>query len=104
MEQPKRQVPRLIATLPIRLPDGWRGEVLNLSATGLRVRTMALLAVDSVLDAVVDPEGRAIGVSATVVWAEPPNFKLGVLGEIGLQLEEPSQAYLELIADLFASE
>ena len=104
MEQPKRQVPRLIATLPIRLPDGWRGEVLNLSATGMRVRTMALLPMDSVIEAVLEPEGRAIPVAGTIVWAEPPNFKLGVLGEIGLQLSEPPQAYLELIADLFASD
>jgi hypothetical protein len=98
----KRLVPRLPTALPVRLPDGWKGEVLNLSAHGVCIRTMALLQVESVLDAVIEHGGGEIAVRGTVVWADPPNFDLGDLGEIGLQLIDPSEEYLQLAAKLFA--
>jgi hypothetical protein len=99
---PKRQVPRVPTTLTIRLPDGWRGEVLDLSANGLRVRTMAVLQAESTIDAAIEREGKLIPVKATVIWAEPPNFDLGQLGEMGLQLNDVSEDYLQLVTDLFA--
>ena len=98
----KRQVPRLPITLTVRLPDGWKGEVINLSANGLRIRTMALLEPEIVLDAVIEHAGREFAVRASVIWSDPPNYELGVLGEFGLQLIEPTEQYLKLAAELFA--
>jgi len=88
--------------LAIRLPDGWRGEVLDLSANGLRVRTMAVFEPELVIEAFIERKGRSIAVKATVIWIEPPNFDLGQLGEMGLELSDVSPEYLQLVSDLFA--
>jgi hypothetical protein len=98
----KRQVPRLPTTLTIRLPDGWRGEVLDLSANGLRVRTMAMFEIESIVDAVLEYNATKIPIKATVIWMEAPKFDLGILGEMGLELMQVSPEYLQLVADLFA--
>ena len=68
----------------------------------MRVRTVALFAVDSIVEAAIEFEGRRIPVRASVIWVEPPNFDIGSLGEIGLQLADVSEDYLRLAAELFA--
>jgi len=90
--------------LTVRLPDGWSGEVLDLSAAGMRVRTMAVIPVESVIDGKVEHRGRLVPARMTVVWAEPPSFDLGELGELGLQVAEVSEDYLKLAAELFAND
>jgi len=90
--------------LTVRLPDGWSGEVLDLSAAGMRVRTMAVIPVESVIDVKVEHRGRLVPARMTVVWAEPPSFDLGELGELGLQVAEVSEDYLKLAAELFAND
>ena len=102
--EPKRQTPRLRTALTVRLPDGWTGEVVDLSAAGMRVRTMALIPLESVIDLTVEHLGRHIPVRMTVIWAEPPDFHVGGLGELGLQLAEVSETYLKLAAELFAND
>ncbi|MGC4115453.1 MAG: PilZ domain-containing protein [Myxococcales bacterium] len=97
-------MPRLRTTLPIRLPDGWSGEVVDLSASGLRVRTMAVIPVETVIDVKIEHRGHLIPARMTVVWAEPPNFDVGELGELGLQVAEVSEPYLQLAAELFAND
>jgi len=77
---------------------------VDLSAAGLRVRTMALIPVESVIDVKVEHQGRQVPARMTVVWAEPPNFDLGELGELGLQLADVSEPYLQLAAELFADD
>ena len=98
----KRMHPRLPTALPIHLPDGWRGEVLDLSASGMRVRTMALFEPESVIEAFIERAGKRIVVKAIVIWMEPADFDLGQLGEMGLQLNDASEEYLQLVTDLFA--
>lgn len=76
--------------------------MLDLSATGMRIRTMALIPEETVLEVVLETGGRRIAVRAAVIWSEPPSFDVGELGEMGLQLVEASEEYLQLAAELFA--
>ncbi len=101
--EPKRQVPRLKTTLGARLPDGWRGEVVDLSVTGMRIRTMAVIPLETSIEVGLEHEGRLVLVRGTIVWAEPPNFDLGVLGELGLSLGEVTEEFLGLVTELFAN-
>ena len=78
--------------------------MLDLSASGMKVRTMALIPLESVIDVVIEHSGRLVPARMTVVWVEPPNFDVGELGEIGLQLSEVSEPFLQLAAELFANE
>jgi hypothetical protein len=48
------------------------GEVLDLSAAGMRVRTMAVIPVESVIDVKVEHRGRLVPARMTVVWADRP--------------------------------
>lgn len=102
--EPKRIAPRLRTTLTVRLPDGWQGEVVDLSAAGMRVRTMAVIPLETVIDVKIEHGGRLVPARMTVVWAEPPSFDVGELGEIGLELAEVSDTYLQLAAELFAND
>ncbi|MGI5862210.1 MAG: PilZ domain-containing protein [Myxococcales bacterium] len=99
---PIRSAPRLEAAIPIRLPDGWHGEVINLSTTGMRVRSIAMLEPGKLIDATLEIRGREVPIKALVVWADPPEFDIGAAGEIGLALEQVSQDYLDQLALLFA--
>jgi hypothetical protein len=99
---PPRTAPRLKTALPIRLPDGWSGEVLNLSTTGLRLRSIAMLPIGTPVDAVIEHPNREVALKAIVIWADPPQYDIDVAGEIGLALQEVSQDYLDLLVELFA--
>ncbi len=85
------------------MPDGWRGEVVDVSATGMRVRSVVVLAPNSELEgALVLEDGRQIPVAAVVVWTAPAELAGAGLSEFGLELVRPSEQYLAAIAQLFA--
>jgi hypothetical protein len=92
----------LQTALPIRLTDGWHGEVLNMSATGLRVRTVLLLHPGQPFEGVLEHGGREIAVQGFVIWADPPEFDLDRPGEAGIALVDVSHDYFALLAELFA--
>lgn len=70
----------------------------------MRVRTMAVIPIETVIDVKIEHKGRQHPVKVAVVWAEPPNFDVGELGELGLQVVEVSEPYLQLAAELFAND
>ena len=102
---PDRTVPRLRTSLPFLLPDGWRGEVVDLSATGLRIQCLALLSPQSTIEGtlVIDDEHR-IRLKGVVVWTSPPDHQGFVPAEFGLELVEVPEEYLEALARLFADQ
>lgn len=90
-------------SLKLLLPDGWAGEVLDLSATGMRVRSLALFDIDAQVDAtLVMPDERRLRVSGRVAWRTAPVFELGTPGEFGLALMDPPAEYVAALATLFA--
>ena len=102
---PVRVAPRLRRTLTFLLPDGWRGEVVDLSLTGLRVRCLALIEQDAELEGkLILPSGKELRLKARVVWVTPPDHSIRVLGEIGLSLVDPPAEYHRALAELFASD
>jgi hypothetical protein len=102
---PERVVPRLRRSLTFLLPDGWSSEVVDLSATGLRLRCLAVLLQGTEVDGkLVLPDGNELKLKATVVWTSPPDLSIHMLGEIGLQLIEPPPEYHRALAELFASD
>lgn len=85
------------------MPDGWRGEVIDLSAVGMRVRSLVLLAPMTVVDgALLLEDGCRIPLQAEVVWSRPPDHTTYVPAEMGLELLAPSEMYLRALAELFA--
>lgn len=101
----QRIVPRLRRNLTFLLPDGWSGEVVDLSATGMRVRSLAMVLQNAELEGtLVLPSGDELKLKGTVVWATPPDHSIRMLGEFGLQLVDPPPEYHEALAELFASE
>jgi hypothetical protein len=101
----ERKVPRLRASLSFLLPDGWKGEVVDLSATGIRMRSLAVLERETeVAGTLVLPDGRKIALTGMVVWTSPPNYAAYMPAEIGLQLTNVPADYLEAVADLFAAQ
>jgi hypothetical protein len=76
--------------------------VLDLSATGLRIRTLAVLGQEDVLEGTLEAKGRSAPVKAVVVWFEPGDYTIGLLPEAGLQVVDPSAEYLDLVASVFA--
>jgi hypothetical protein len=99
-----RPLPRLRMTLPFRLPDGWRGEVFDLSAIGMRIRSVAVLSEEAIVEGKLETEGMLIPVKAQVIWCKPPGESLGGRAEIGLKILDPSETYLALVASLFADD
>lgn len=78
---------------------------MDLSATGLRVRCLAVLQQGTEVDGkLVLPNGSELKMKATVVWTSPPDHSIRMLGEIGLQLVDPPPEYHRALAELFASE
>ncbi len=85
------------------LPDGWRGEVVDLSATGLRIQCLALLAPKSVIEGtLVIDESLSIKLKGVVVWTSPPDHRGFVPAEFGLELTEAPEEYFATLARLFA--
>ena len=99
-----RQVPRLKKKLPFVLEDGWRGEVVDLSAAGLRIECLAVLAPLSTVEGTLTHEGKPLKVRAVVIWAEPPDHASFLPAEVGLELLDTSTEYLALVATLFAED
>jgi hypothetical protein len=88
--------------LKLLLPDGWTGEVVDVSAIGLRVRSLAVLEVNHELDAtLILPDERRLPVRGAVAWVDPPLIE-GTPGEFGLVLSNVSDDYLEALAGFFA--
>ena len=91
--------------MPIALPDGWRGEVVDLSATGLRIRTLAIIPRHTELEGSLElPDGRKVAVKGTVMWFTPPDHARGIAAEMGVQLKDASAEYLALVAAFFAEQ
>ncbi|MGQ0503694.1 MAG: PilZ domain-containing protein [Myxococcaceae bacterium] len=100
---PDRKLPRLRKNLTFLLPDGWTGDVVDLSASGMRIQSLVLLPPMTELEGkLVLPDGRAIPVKADVVWSNPPDHRNFVPAETGLELIDVSSEYLAALADLFA--
>ncbi|HYX93034.1 MAG TPA: PilZ domain-containing protein [Myxococcaceae bacterium] len=92
-------------SLTLLLPDGWRGEIVNLSATGLRVRTLAVVPRSTDLDAaIVLPDGEQIAVRGKVVWSTPPDHLRNVAAEFGLELVDVSEKYFSMLVRFFADQ
>ncbi len=101
--EPERKFPRLKRSLTFLLPDGWRGEVIDLSAVGLRIRSIAILTPRANLEGkLLLDDGTAIPLKVSVVWTTPPDHARNVLSEIGLKLLDGPDAYRAALADLFA--
>ena len=45
-----RTFPRLQKELKLELPDGWSGEVIDLSLVGIRLRSVAVLKAHAVIE------------------------------------------------------
>jgi hypothetical protein len=100
---PSRVVPRLKTSLTFHLPDGWRGEVIDLSATGLRIRCVAVLEAGLQFDGALElPGGERLKLPVRVVWTRPPDHAGYVPGEVGFELIEPPVEYHQAVARLFA--
>lgn len=103
--EPYRIVPRLKKSLAFHLPDGWRGEVVDLSATGLRIQCVAVLEARAEINGELEfPDGASVPLNAVVVWTTA-NDNAGLLpSEVGLELIDPPPAYHVALAKLFADE
>ncbi|MFN7133371.1 MAG: PilZ domain-containing protein, partial [Myxococcales bacterium] len=55
-----RKLPRLTRPLELTLEDGWRAEVEDLSATGLRIRTLAVLPRGAELELAIPIDGAGL--------------------------------------------
>ncbi|MHB8872929.1 MAG: PilZ domain-containing protein [Myxococcaceae bacterium] len=87
------------------MPDGWKGEVVDLSATGLRIQCLALLTPQSVIEGtLVIDEKTSIRLKGVVVWTSPPDHRGFVPAEFGLELTEVPEVYLRALARLFAEQ
>lgn len=98
-----RALPRLKRNLPFHLPDGWRGEVVDLSATGLRLQSIAVLEKDTLIEGELElGEGERLTLKCEVVWANPPDHAGFVPAEMGLAILNPPPEYIDALARLFA--
>ncbi|MBI3182366.1 MAG: PilZ domain-containing protein [Myxococcales bacterium] len=74
-----------------------------MSATGIRLRTVAMLEAKTEFDgALVLEDGSRIPLRAVVVWMTPPDHRGFVPSELGLELKNVPEAYLAALARLFA--
>lgn len=98
-----RKLPRLVAGLTFVMPDGWHGDVVDLSAAGMRVQSLVSLEPPTVIEGVlVMPGDRRIPLRAEVVWSTPPDHTSFVPAEMGLELLDAPAEYLVALAQLFA--
>ena len=88
----------------MKVAGRWEAECLEIAALGMRIRCQGLLAVGSQIEAAIEAEGRVIPFKAEVVWRHAPDFTREFPGDMGLVIREPPQAYLDLVARLFAAE
>jgi hypothetical protein len=102
---PERKVPRLHKSLPFILEDGWRGDVVDLSAAGMRIRSLAQLEAQSTIEGqLILGDGRSIAVRGIVTWTQAATLPGFDRAEMGLQLVDVSDEYLNAVAELFAQD
>lgn len=78
---------------------------MDLSATGLRIQSIAVLPRDLQLEGELELEhGERLKLRCEVVWSVPPDHAGYVPAEVGVVLIEPPARYLELLVSLFARE
>ena len=100
-----RKLPRVHRQLDFELPDGWHGEVVDLSATGLRIQCIAEIPLHTVIEGALKVKGgKTIALKGTVVWSQPAEHRAYVPAEIGLELLDAPDAYLKLVAEIFAED
>ncbi len=76
---------------------------MDLSATGLQLRTMAVLEKDLELEGeLLTDDGRKIPLVGTVVWSTPPDFAGYQLAQVGIELRSVPEEYLQELAAYFA--
>ncbi len=98
-------MPRVFTPVELVLEDGWRAEASDVSATGMRITTLAVLQPGIELSLELPLEGdRSIPLRARVVWAEPPEPARQKLGSAGLDLISPPAEYLTWVAGVFAAQ
>jgi hypothetical protein len=91
--------------MTLLLPDGWKGQVVDLSATGLRVRSVAVIPRDTELEGtLLLPGGESVPIVGTVVWSRPPDHLRSVPAEFGLQLSDVPETYFSALAQFFADQ
>jgi|SRR5579871_916049 len=102
---PERTFPRLKKALTFLLPDGWRGEVVDLSAAGMRIQSVVVLQPKTEVEgSLVLEDGSTIPLKGMVVWATPPDHRAFVLAEVGIELQSVPDVYLQALTKLFAEE
>ena len=98
-------MPRLKRALTVSLADGWRGDVIDLSAVGLRVQCLLALQPGAEIDGELHLDGgEVVPLKGKVVWATPPDHSNWVLAEVGIELTDVSERYHRALAELFADE
>jgi len=87
------------------LPDGWRGEIIDLSAIGVRVRSVAVIPRNTDVEGtVILPDGERIPLRGRVVWSTPPDHLRDVPSEFGIELTDVSERYLSTLVRFFADQ
>lgn len=100
-----RKVPRLKKQLEFLLPDGWKGEVVDLSLTGMRLQSVVELhRLKQIEGELVLPDERRIPLRGRVVWSTPPDHRAFIPAELGLELLEVPDEYAAAVAEMFASD
>ena len=76
---------------------------MDLSAVGMRIQSIAVLDPRTVVEGtlIVSPT-QSIRLRAVVIWATPPDHRGFVPAELGLELLEVPENYLQTLAELFA--
>jgi hypothetical protein len=91
--------------LTLLLPDGWKGQVVDLSATGMRVRSVAVIPRDTELEGtLILPNGDKVDIVGTVVWSRPPDHLHSIPAEFGVQLRDVPDTYFSALVRLFADQ
>lgn len=91
--------------LTLLLPDGWKGQVVDLSATGMRVRTLAVIPRNTELEGkLILPTGDVVDLRGTVVWSRPPDHARNIPAEFGMQLREVPESYFSALVGFFADQ
>jgi hypothetical protein len=100
-----RSFPRLKRELEFQLPDGWKGEVVDLSLVGLRIQSVAVLPAHTTVEGHLVLDGsRRIPLKGYVVWSTPPDPAAFVLCEAGIELSDVSDDYRQALAEIFAQD
>lgn len=77
--------------------------MVDISAAGLRVRSVVLVEEKTELEGTLILEGgERIHLRGKVVWASPPDHRGFLPAEFGLVLKTVPEAYLRALARLFA--